>query len=186
MQGTTSIFPRPNYSIYRLELSEWIKKYDEAKKVLSRSFDFRLHIKNSGGLPAENITLCLKFPRIFQFIQCGNIHYGEIPTIPQKPEFSNHGIMPMINFEALRKNSLSNLTIPIHNIHGPWIEFNEDDNNIVLEISVKKIKHHLHESFKCTAGLLSLEQAHSFKLEYVIMADNMPQKIEGKIPVIFN
>lgn len=185
-QLVTSMFSTPDYSKYRQKLSEWVEKYNEAMEELARSFDFSLHIKNAGGLPADNVIVNIKLPKIFQFIECENEHYGKIPTIPQKPEPPKQGLAAMMDISSLsRINSFDNFRMPMPNVHGPWIEFTEDNDSIFMEITISKLKHHLYKSFKCTAGLLSLEHAGAFELEYVIMADNMPQKIEDKIPFLF-
>ena len=171
---------------YISELSKWIEKYNRFMEELSRSFDFNLHIKNTVGVPAENVVVFLKFPKIFQFIVCENEHYGKSPKIPDKPEPPKLELAGTMGLDSLRKvNLYSNFVIPTPNIHGPWVEFREDNDNIFMEITIKKIKHYLVESFECTAGLLSFEHARTFDLEYIVMADNMPQKIEGKIPFIF-
>jgi hypothetical protein len=175
----------PDYNEYRRQLSNWVKEYNKALGELSMSFNFNLYIKNTGGAPANNVEISLTFPKIFKLIYCENEHYGKEPILPEKPELPRSGLAAMVNYNDINKRIMYDPVL-LQNINNdPWIKFSDNADSILLELDIKKVTHHSCSPFECVASLLSLENAHTFELEYTIIADNMPQKVNGKIPVIF-
>jgi hypothetical protein len=171
-----------NWDAYRMAILRWIKEYNEIAEQSRRNFGVDLHIQNTGGTPANNVSAIFKFPKIFQFIQCDYNHYGQIRIPPPKPEPQQYPLG--ISNTAIKMEPRFKMP-GIGSVNGPFIRFIEKDNGISLEITLAKLKHHLHRTFACQAGVISVDAAKTFEFEYEITADNMPQKVKGKIPFIF-
>ena len=173
---------------YVKELKKWIGDYKKVEEELSRSFEFRLYIENVGAIPAKNIDIESSFPKIFNFIQCEDEHYGKQSNVPKKPEPPK--VIDKLELLGIKGSDyfpdIMQLNSPINQINpnGPWLAFDKDNDFIYLQISIKKLKHHGNDVFNCFATFSDIPEIKSFEVSVVITADNISKKKNFKVPVV--
>jgi hypothetical protein len=189
--------PREEIERYNNELDGFYSRYErylrsvfDAETITSRSVTLTFELFNKGTSPAEEIELSLHFPDEFELLKADDLPKNLEP--PQPPE-------PPRTRAQLAMGSLNlGLQIPYHtppipsfpslgpppNVSGARIRRAESYD---VTFTIGRLKHHREVSFESLHVLFeSHEQAHSFGIDYRILAANMPRETSGKLHVIIN
>ncbi len=174
---------------YNKKLDTYFNKYEDAlMKIYERekrrklTFEIKLQVTNSGTIPAKDVDIHLHFPDGFELFESEELHDEiELPAPPYKPknrfDFGYHNILstPIISPNL---NLGTNL-----NFNRPVIK---KTNSYNVDFNRKQIKHGYSEKLENLSIVFnSYEDIKNFKIDYIISAGNMPEKIEGKLNVIF-
>jgi hypothetical protein len=64
-----------------------------------------------------------------------------------------------------------------------WV-YGEEDEGFRIHVNIPKLSHHYNKTFgPFTLIFKSWDEVHSFEVEICATAENLPDKIESKIPV---
>lgn len=166
--------------------------YEEYEKVLDNifkyeekelcSFEIQLIIKNIGNTPARDIDLHLHFPDGFELIESTNKEeYPELPKPPYKPKhafdfgFSNHTILPPLYTKIGQDVNL--------NLNSPSIK---KTNSYDVDFHRANLKHGYVENLEKLLIIFDNKQSiNNFKIDYQLSSADIPEKIIGKLNLIF-
>jgi hypothetical protein len=173
-----------NYRQYVGKLMHWLE-------IRRRTFLLEISISNSGTCPAEDIEIFMHFPDGFTLCRISNM--------PDKPEEPKSPSRPT---PRTRKERLSQrMTIPSlvsprialpsnlqnkmqANISSPDIR---RSNSYDVDIHVHKLKQSKLEPFSPMLIVFdSLDQVSSFRIDYRVIAANLPKAVTGALHVTFS
>lgn len=158
---------------------EVYRKYllNRRKFLLQPKYRFTIGIANVGTAPAQNVDIYLHFPNGFELYDEKSIPSGpQEPSLPQKPlsvieRMSQNGTLGLQDFRY---------TVP--NIGLPSSFSLKRTNSYDVSDSFRVIKHNergcLRELF---LWFDSIDMAKSFRCEYRVTVDNLPEEIKGNI-----
>ena len=174
---------------YNEKLDTYFKEYEDAimqiyerEKRRKLTFEIKLQVTNSGTTPAEDVDIHLHFPDGFELFETEELDEEiELPEPPYKPknrfDFGYHSMLSS-SIISPQVNLGTNL-----NFNRPTIK---KTNSYNVDFNRKQLKHGYSEKLENLSIVFeSYEDIKNFKLDYVISAGNMPEKIEGKLNVIF-
>lgn len=159
---------------YNKALSEYSNDYREFLKdsyyhslYTSKTFELCLTLDNmEGSIPAKKIEIELNFPNDVKVST-------EKFAVPQEPNAPNWPASSMV-FGSLRKLYKA--------LNYSNSMFNNDKKR-TMHFELKEIKH--HKSEKLSPFYITFATSiHSFTIDYIILADNIGQKLQGKLSVI--
>ena len=179
---------------YEKDLDEYIKRMPayfkneiKFKEYHSRLIELRFVIINNGNKPAEDIDIFIEFPDGFEVLS--------EEDLPEKPDEPEKPISPRSLQDTL--HGIGNFSIPNLN---PIIPYNPDflvnpnlpsgphikkKNSYDVNYNVPKLKHGLmHELNPVYILFKSIDLAKSFRIEYSILADNLPEPSENTLNVV--
>ncbi|WP_167343156.1 PIN domain-containing protein [Nonlabens sp. SY33080] len=174
---------------YNNELDEFYSEYEkvldkifeyEKKELLS--FNIQLIIKNTGNSPAEDIDLHLHFPDGFELIESSEKEdYPSLPNPPYKPKNAfdiGHSAFPFV--PPVYNQITPNTTI---NFNSPSIK---KTNSYDVDFSRKNLKHGYSEHLEELTIIYDSESSiNNFQIDFELSAGNMPEKLIGKLNVLF-
>jgi len=190
LAGLMTMTPDGNQiNSYNEKLDEYFREYEDAimqiyerEKRRKLTFEIKLQVTNSGTTPAEDVDIHLHFPDGFELFESEELDEEiELPEPPYKPknrfDFGYHGMLS------------SSIISPQINL-GTNLKFNKPTirktNSYNVDFNRKHLKHGYSEKLESLSIVFgSYEDIQNFKLDYVVSAGNMPEKIEGKLNVIF-
>lgn len=190
LAGLITMMPDINQiNSYNKNLDKYFKEYEdvimqiyEHEKRRKCTFEINLKITNSGTIPAEDIDIHLHFPDGFELFESDELDEEiDLPEPPIKPrnklDFSCHGI-PTSSIISPQFNLGTNL-----NFNKPTIK---KTNSYIVDINREHLKHGYSEVLESLSVVFeTYEEIQNFKIDYVLSAGNMPEKIEGKLNVVF-
>lgn len=174
---------------YNKKLDSYFKEYEEAimqiyerEKRKKLTFEIKLLVTNSGTSPAEDVDIHLHFPDGFKLFESDELNDEiELPEPPYKPknrfDFGVHSTLS------------SSIISPKLNL-GTNLDFNRPNikktNSYNVDFNRKQLKHGYTENLESLSIVYeNYKDIKNFNLDYIISAGNMPEKIEGKLNVIF-
>lgn len=188
---TSALAPDSNQiNSYNEKLDTYFKEYEyaleqvyEREKRKKLTFEIKLQIINSGTIPAEYVNIHLHFPDGFKLLESEELDDSiELPELPYKPkhrlDFGHHELM---------SNSIISPNLNL----GTKFSYNKPKikktNSYNVDYYRKQIKHGYSERLEDLSIIYdSYIDIKNFKLDYIISAGNMPDKIEGKLNIIFD
>lgn len=174
---------------YNNKLDEFYSEYEntldkifEYEKKELFSFSIQLIIKNSGNIPAEDIDLHLHFPDGFELIESSEKEeYPSLPKPPYKPKSAfdlGHSVFPMVS--SFHNQITPNTSL---NFNSPSIK---KTNSYDVDFSRKNLKHGYSEQLEeLTIIFDSNSSINNFPIDYELSSANMPEKLIGKLNVLF-
>lgn len=190
LAGLMAITPDSNQiNSYNKNLDKYFKEYEDAimqiyerEKRRKLTFEINLKVTNSGTIPAEDVDIHLHFPDGFELFESDELDEEiELPEPPIKPrnkfDFSYHGI-PSSSIISPQINLGTNL-----NFNKPTIK---KTNSYIVDFDREHLKHGYSEELESLSVVFeSYEEIQNFQIDYVLSAGNMPEKLKGKLNVIF-
>jgi len=175
---------------YNKKLDEYYCEYEKVLAQLfeqeikkSLTFEIKLKLINKGSSPAEDVDLHLHFPDGFELLESNQIENQiDLPEPPYKPKHK-------LDFGHFQMSSIGSY-MPNINI-GNNLNFNRPSikktNSYNVDFNRKQLKHGYSEDLEELSIIFeSYAIIQNFKFEYEISARNLPEKIKGKLNVIFN
>jgi hypothetical protein len=190
LAGLMAMTPDSNQiNSYNKNLDKYFKEYEDAimqiyerEKRRKLTFEINLKVTNSGTIPAEDVDIHLHFPDGFELFESDELDEEiELPEPPIKPrnkfDFSYHGI-PSSSIISPQINLGTNL-----NFNKPTIK---KTNSYIVDFDREHLKHGYSEELESLSVVFeSYEEIQNFQIDYVLSAGNMPEKLKGKLNVIF-
>jgi len=189
------LYTKDEIERYEEDLNEYIKEmykyYQEDykfKEIQSRLIELKFLIINEGSQPAEDIEIFMIFPDGFEMFS-----EEEIPKKPKEPEkpipprntiemLSKISYMPKTTFSNLMIPSIDNVGINRNLSSGPHIR---KIDSYEVNYRVDKLKHGIQKYLKPVYVLFeSIDQAKPFNISYTILADNLPEALNGNLHIV--
>jgi len=171
---------------YLKQLQEYLEENRRYGELLSRTIEIRLMLVNDGTAPAEDIDISLKF--CSGFTLCHEDDLLKQPMPPEEP------MLPRMQWEmscsptkALKSTDDPRTIKPETETQATTHTRPSIVNNNGYEVtfSYSKIKQHIPIKFSPVYAIFpSVESAKSFHIDYSIIADNVPEKIEGQLHIV--
>jgi len=168
---------------------EYLESLNVYRKEMMRSIKFIAIIKNDGNAPASNVDVYLEFPSILAWIKVDNETIGGRPVFPERPQkpksYSSFLTQSMVGYGL--ETSMSDLCRPhLSDFFGKKDVFlgGNVDDGLRIHFEIGKVKHGSQRSFEIELGFKSLEECSPFEIDVEISADNVPDKIKKRIPII--
>ena len=194
---TPSILPREidSYNktldhFYR-ELVDYYSDEIDFLNYKNRSILVQLKIINEGTCPAEDIDVHLHFPDGFELYDFETlpIEIPEEPKPPQKPQPQTMSdrmqvVLPTRSIDMSSLTPPPSLTSisPPSNVSSPNIQ---RSNSYDVTLHVQSLKHGMSEEVEPMIVVFdSIEAISSFKIEYRLMAANLPRPVTGALHVV--
>ncbi len=188
---TSSMAPDSNQiNLYNKKLDAYYKEYEdslgqffEQEKRKKLTFEIKLQVTNSGKIPAEDVDIHLHFPNGFELLESDKTEkFIELPEPPYKPKHK-------LDFGCYRSSIIP--TIPSSLNLGTNLNFNrpkiKKTNSYNVDFYRKYLKHGYSTKLESLSIVFdSYKDIKNFNLDYILSAGNMPEKIEGKLNVIFD
>lgn len=176
------------YENYKLYLENYISWLD----IRCRLFPLQISILNSGTCPAEDVDVFMHFPD--GFVLC------ELSGLPNEPEQPKAPSLPVPRTRkdrlSLTMPSLTALTLPQL---APFINSQiktqpnissldiRRSNSYDVKLHVRKLKQNIPEAFDPMIVIFDASDlVSSFRIDYKLIAANVPKPITGKLHVIFS
>ena len=184
-----SIMPR-EYNKYNSDVDKYLSAYKQYMykkwnydEYLRLTISFKIEIRNTGSIPAEDVDVEIHFPEGFILMTEDNLPaLPKAPLPPQKPGSQSNKIISnsISDFKRLL-NSTRPTRYPIPNIFNMFGIKRKDSYTLVTD-HFTRIKH--GASVKLQEIYLkfdSYESARAFHCDYIIRPGNIPEPIEGKL-----
>ncbi len=164
------------------EYEEWVSELYEYEQIKSRTFELKIILSNTGTQPAIDIDINLHFPDGFELKETANAsQLRKSPKPPRKSDGRMDNIyLPNSNF--IHRHSLREST-ESQNKNSPTIT---KTNSYDVVFHRDKIKQGCKE-YLDALSIVFLENSEikGFQVDYKLIADNIPQPVEGKLNVNF-
>jgi hypothetical protein len=166
------------------EYEDYLRTSHEYRNMQYRTIQLEIWLENSGTSSAEDIDVQFHFPDGFQLFDAEE---GEFPKAPEPPEPPlKLGEFKRPNFDALMglgsyglRPALMNLK---SNISSPSIR---RTNSYDVRSHIARAKHGIQIRVAKFAVLYdSYETAGSFRIDYAILAANIPKTTTGHLDVV--
>lgn len=166
------------YTDYEIILNK-IYEFENRENL---TFEIVLILKNNGNIPAEDIDIHLHFPDGFELIESSNKKlYPILPNPPYKPKnrldfgFSSRSMASPIYNNLPKVNlNFNNLTI-------------KKTNSYDVDFHLRNLKHGYEEKLeKLSIIFRKHSDIKNFQIDYNLSAANIPEKIFGKLNIIFD
>jgi len=174
---------------YLIKMTQYFEREFEVRKIISRKITIELIIENQGTIPAEDIDIFLHFPDGFKlFSEDISIESLEKPTMPIRPRSHSEMLSSLSNFNIHLPNFDRMSTI--NNVDK--IDFNAPSKPTIIKTNSYDVKYELNKikhGFQISLDPLflvfdSIESARSFKIDYSILAGNLPEPANGELNII--
>lgn len=175
---------------YILNLHKYYKEENTYKCNKSRTIELGFVLANEGTQPAENIEIFIYFPDSFELFK--NSEFLKKPLKPEKPIQPRNQIdkiesrlvdalctqntqgFPSIKELIHGNNNIIDEGEPI----GPIVKKTTEGYEVIYKIN--KLKHGLSTELNTIYVLFkTIDSTKSFKVEYSILSDNIPDPIDG-------
>lgn len=175
------------------EYKQYLGKYIPWLDIRCRVFFLKILISNFGTCPAKDIDVLMHFPDGFALCKL-----SELPNEPEKPHSPPQPV-PRTRKERISiiTNFLTAPTIPRLSpssiVSQNQIQPNVSSldirrsNSYDVKLHVRKLKQNTIEAFEPIIVMFdSFEQISSFRIDYQLIAANVPKSVTGKLHVIFS
>jgi hypothetical protein len=192
--------PREDIAKYNSELDDFYAAYvDHFKRGLSfrnlerRTVSLKILLVNDGTAPAEDIDVSMFFPDGFRLASEPPSSGGLKPPLPpSKPRtplerltertLSTYDFPPSIIDRYTMGTILGPSNAPRPNVSSPEIKRLD---SYEVQFNVRRIKHNMQVSCDpLFVAFDSFESARSFRIDYEILAANVPHKVAGQLHMI--
>jgi hypothetical protein len=149
----------------------------------------KIQLVNEGTAPVEKATIFMKIPRHLRLTQNEQMFkYPKAPEPPALPEPRRYSALRDIyqppRFADIFPRPQLNTYVEPPNIERN--DFSQDKNYHQVSFRVRQATHNL--VYNCPYDLFiifdSLEAARSFRIDYQIIAANVPKPVDGQLHVI--
>lgn len=185
-------WPREEILRYNAELEAFYRDYEQYLRVChdrdnvkSRTIYFEISLENIGGSPAEDVDIHFHFPDGFQLFDAKENEEESVepPDAPAEPGTFR---LDRKTREAMRNVGMfgmgPGLIGPPPNVSPPSIE---RTNSYDVRSHVERVKHGYRiQVARFRAVFDSFESAGSFRIDYSILAANVPKAIAGYLSVV--
>lgn len=179
-QWTQEEIERYNQSVqqYYSRYADFLDKHDEHSKLVLRTFQIQLALRNTGTAPASVIDVDIRFPDCVMLLD----HDERPPSAPEAPQPPAKVIVEIEKTHAR-----------IVHTQPPWMDLisrgNYNHHTTLIypdERSVRfskiALKHHTSVRFEpITLSLATEQDVTSFDAKYVITANELPYPIKGEV-----
>lgn len=164
------------------EYEDWVSELYKFEQTKSRTYELKIILSNTGTQPAVDIDINLHFPDGFELKETANAsQLRKSPKPPRKSDGRMDNIyLPNSNFT--HRHSLRESTESL-NKNSPTIM---KTNSYDVIYHRDKIKQGCKE-YLDALSIVFLENSEikGFQVDYKLIADNIPQPVEGKLNVNF-
>lgn len=177
---------------FYLHHEQFLRKYIPWVDTHCRTFFIEISILNSGTCPAEDIDVFMHFPNGFTL--CDSSDLPDKPEEPQPPS----QLVPRTQKDRLRlmmpplaATRLTQLTPFINSQNRTQPNVSSLDirrsNSYDVKLHVRRLKQNTPESLDPMIIMFdSFDQVSSFRIDYRIIAANVPKPVTGKLHVTFS
>ncbi len=176
--------------IYYRDYKEYLIKKEEYENIILRTIKISIWLVNMGTAPAEDIDILMHFPDGFTLLIEEDFPTPPESPLPPSPPMTQ--IDKLLSHTNLWGDSFLSPQInlphfidhlePPPNVTVPRIK---RTNSYDVNIHVQRVKHLLKVKFdELVIMFNSYEDAQSFRLNYEILAANLPHKTEGALHII--
>jgi hypothetical protein len=178
---------------YNTELDEFYREYSKyLKKGISydilrrRTVKLSIYVANDGTAPAEDIDVFLHFPDGFEILDEQSYPKPiDPPTPPDEPKTQMQRMISMVRTPEIFSPIMGRIPDGIlssKNVSSPAIK---KTGSYEVEFYVERIKHKLQQEADPLYILFeSFEAARSFKINYRLLAANIPNEVTGQLHVV--
>ena len=169
---------------YENTLNAYFEAQHEIEDIQSRTLKIDLKIANIGNAPANDLELWLYFPEDISLAYSDGLpSLSKVPSPPKKPihnfdaDAHRYSVLPRLGSEREYYPKVENfkrhdlVAISSHILHHRYE-------------ALKHYKSHNLESYYIIFN--SFEAINNFKIEYKILANNIPEPVEGFLSVAIN
>ena len=177
---------------------QWLIESAELRLKERREFRFNIRVANIGTNVGEDVDVCLAFPPVLQSLEDSEkeaaARQRNLPEQPKRPApFDHFGLSSLSSLNRMQPQ-------PIPVMRGGWSEIYKrfpgpgdprleisgtHEAGFVIRMFLKKLNHHKQFEFGPFSACFSdWEHASPFEVSLTVIAANMVEKIETKIPVI--
>ena len=157
---------------YPQECEEYFKECNRI--ILERSFSINISfiLENLGNIPADDLDIWINFPNGLKVFE----ELPEFPDMPGMPSCPSSDWDPSaIDFPSIT-SPLSDIWDRQKELIGPEIE---SSTYTSVHYKLKKLKHGLDRLLPLFISFKSIEDIHSFQIEYNINIGNHPKETKG-------
>lgn len=184
------VYDKMQIESYNQDLDNYFFKYEESlkeifdyEKMQSLTFKTNFTVLNEGNTPAENIDIHLSFPSFLNVVKVSSLKDSpKLPDPPYKPahrfDYSKLKLDPIFSSSKFKINT----DLDFHQS----CEITKLNSNHIVNYNIKNLKHGYNETLNKIAIVFSeYSEIKSFKIDYIISADNIPNKLNGELNFIF-
>lgn len=168
-------------SEFKFRYIEYLRELYDYKHKKALTIELELFIFNEGTVPADDLDIYFHFPDGFELTNSTSFIKEPIKPLPPYKPKSRLDFQPMGMSFRLKDLSIPN-NISAFQSSGPSIK---KTNSYDVDYFVRSIKH--NQSHQLDSLLLtfdSLDTASNFRIDYKIMAANIPNEVTGNVNVI--
>jgi hypothetical protein len=168
--------------------SEYLRKGVWYENLRRRTVNLSMYIANDGTAPAEDVDVFLHFPDGFEIMDKHSYpKIPELPNPPDEPKTQMQQVLSMIRTPEYFSPIMGHIPDVIsasRNVSAPTIR---KTGSYEVEFYVERIKHKLQEAADpLYISFESFEAAQSFKIDYRLLAANIPEEVTGQLHVVIN
>jgi len=168
--------------------SEYLRKGIWYENLRCRTVNLSIYVANDGTAPAEDVDVFLHFPNGFEIMDKESFpNPPEPPDPPDEPKTQMQRMISMIRPPEYFSPIMGHIPDGIlasRNVSAPTIR---KTGSYEVEFYAKRIKHKLQEATDPLYVLFqSFEAARSFRIDYRLLAANIPEEVTGQLHVVVN
>jgi len=167
------------------EFRDYLKKEWEYRELRSRTIDLRFVLVNEGNSPAEDIDVFLYVPEGLEICDADNL--PEKPTLPDEPvppRTINQMLEDWTKFK-LPLLSTERRLLPRDVLKAQQAPRIRKIKSYEVKFSWLKLKHGMQIEFDPVYAIFpAIESARSFKVDYSLLAGNLPEEIKGQVHIV--
>ncbi|MFC1712714.1 PIN domain-containing protein [Candidatus Poribacteria bacterium] len=178
---------------YLDQLEGYLEEKRNHDELCSRAITISFVVANDGTTPAEEIDIFLFFPDGFALYDRDS--FPEEPEPPEEPtpmrdRWEMERQRSVREFDRLASIARANFPTRVQHQSEEDIYIKPNirkNNGYEVKFSLPKVKHNTVVRLEPVYILFSsIESAKSFRIDYSIIADNIPKKIDGRVNVILS
>lgn len=152
-----------------------------------RTIKLSIFAANDGGAPAEDVDVFLHFPNGFKLTdEQGFPNAPETPEPPVKPRTQRERLLETMSGTLVSMppmmSRIPGAVLPPQNISAPNVR---NTGSYDVDFHIQRLKHKLQEPADPLYVIFeSFENARSFKIDYRLLAANIPNEVTGHLHVI--
>jgi hypothetical protein len=174
-----------------IEYREWLERRALLERVKAHTISFSLWLVNSGLVPAEDIDVSIQVENALSTLceadseQAEAFELGPPPAPPEEPQpidirdLNLRSVHSLIGARDFRLPDVASHLEPRTSVSAT-----KEGHGHAVEFECRKLKHHENVKIGVFLALLMPDRIKPFQLRYRITAANVPQLVEGDIPVI--
>jgi hypothetical protein len=167
------------------DYADYLRATNEHRNMMRRMIQFEVVLENSGSSPAEDIDIHFHFPDGFQLFDAEEDDLPKVPEAPEPPlklgEFRMPNMSALMNIGSygIQPSSFAHAA---SNVSSPSIR---RTNSYDVRSHIKRAKHGVQIPVaKFVAVFDAYETAKSFRIDYLILAANIPKPTNGHLSIV--